>query len=72
MTNKDTYIYLHTIDDQDIDMGLSEGIYKVCEIDSEGDAYIQVTDFNSRYFIFNNQYNRVLPNKINKLLYKGL
>lgn len=72
MTNKDTYIYLHTIDDQDIEMGLNEGIYKVYEIHSDGDAFIQVTGFKNRYFIFNNQYNRVLPNKINKLLYKGL
>lgn len=72
MIKEGNYIYLHTLVSEDIEIGLSEGIYKVCEIYEKGDAYIQVSGIKGTYLIFKDQYNKVLPNKINKLLYRGL
>lgn len=71
MIKESDYIYLHTLYDMDIIYGISKGIYKVYGID-DGDVYIQVSGIKGTYLIFKSQYNKVLPNKINKLLYRGL
>lgn len=65
------FVYLHEVDHIDIREGIREGIYKVAH--SDGDSIrVFVNNTNDRHFLYSYQVHKVVSNKINKLLYKGL
>lgn len=62
------YIYLHTLDDFETQRGISTGVYKV-HMDEDGNVSIRTKEFASLYYLLDSQYRKLIPNKINKLLY---
>lgn len=72
MIKKSGYVYVHTLDSEDVRKGVGTGVYKRHGVDEWKGAYIYLNSTNDDYYICNYQYSKVLPNKINKLLYKGL
>lgn len=62
------YIYVYKLFDSDRAMGTSIGVYKASEVLYSGTVFVE----GSVYGFLNIQYTKVVPNKINKLLYKGL
>lgn len=67
MIKEGDYVYLHTLDNMDVDAEVSIGVYKVY-VDHVGRIYINTYRY-SRYFLSKDQYYKIIPNKINKLLY---
>lgn len=63
------YIYLHVIDDSGILKGISRGIYKA-HVDEDSDVFILVDGIAFQCYLFESQYIKLIPNKINKLLYR--
>lgn len=72
MIKEGGYVYVHTLDSEDIRKGMSKGVYKMHGVDEWEGACIYLNHINDDYYICNYQYSKILPNKINKLLYKGL
>lgn len=71
MIKKGDYVYLYHLDFVDKLNKIGRGLYKVVEV-SEAGMRIYVDKRYRFYFIEEGQYYKVVPNKINKLLYKGL
>lgn len=67
MIKEGDYIYVHTLYKDDITEGVSIGMYKV-RSGGYTSAYVHGIDI----VFFDDQYIKVIPNKINKLLYKDL
>lgn len=63
------YIYLHTIDGFETWKGISKGVYKAY-LDQDGDVSIRIKESASLYYLLDSQYRKLIPNKINKLLYR--
>lgn len=61
------YIYVYKLFDSDRAMGTSIGVYKASEVYSST-VFVE----GSVYGFLRSQYTKVVPNKINKLLYKEL
>lgn len=71
MIKEGDYVYVHTLYKDGIIEGVKEGIYKV--VRSAGDGMkVRVDDSNCIHFLYSHQVHKVVPNKINKLLYKEL
>lgn len=69
MIREGDYIYVHTLYSMDRRRGVEKGIYKVKSLRYKG-VVIKVHSHSN--FMEYDQYFKILPNKINKLLYKGL
>lgn len=69
MVKEGDYIYVHTLYDMDRRRGVEKGIYKVKSLRYKG-VVIKVHSLSN--FMEYHQYFKVVPNKINKLLYKEL
>lgn len=65
-------VYVHTLDYDDIREGIDKGIYKVSQKGRYRDIYIRLEQDGTIWCFYDFQYSKVVPNKINKLLYKGL
>lgn len=63
------YIYLHTIRSFETRRGISTGVYKAY-LDEDGDVAIRVKGFAFLYYLNESRYRKLIPNKINKLLYR--
>lgn len=63
------YIYLHTLDDFETRRNISTGVYKA-HVDEDGDVSIRTKQLPSLYYLLDSQYRKLIPNKINKLLYR--
>lgn len=75
MIKEGGYVYVHKVYSNDESRGLRKGVYKIEEVYPNKkvvyvDCYLK--DKVYRLMLLSSQYNKVLPNKINKLLYKGL
>lgn len=70
MIRKGDYIYLHTLYGVDEMRGLRKGLYTVNEVCGI-DVRIKTNPRNS-IFLLKCQFNKVVRNKINELLYKEL
>lgn len=68
MIKEGDYVYLHELYPEDVVDAVSIGVYKVYEIDEDGDIYV-LTNHSTKYFLAEDQYYKIIPNKINKLLY---
>lgn len=62
------YIYVYKLFDSDRAMGNSIGVYKASQVLYSGTVFVE----GSVYGFLRSQYTKVVPNKINKLLYKEL
>lgn len=75
MTKKGDYVYVHKVFSSDESYGLRKGVYKVDDV-HYGKRIVYVDCYLNnkvyRVMVLSSQYNKVLPSKINKLLYKGL
>lgn len=67
MIKEGDYVYVHTLYKDDITEEVSIGVYKVR---TGGLTYVYVHGIDIVFF--DDQYIKVIPNKINKLLYKDL
>lgn len=64
-------VYLHKIDRVDIREGVKKGIYEV--VHCTGDSMrVFVNNTNDSHFLYSDQVYKIVPNNINKLLYKEL
>lgn len=68
MIKEGDLVYLHELHPEDADVDVSIGVYGVSFIDRYGDIYINTNHYN-RYYLAKDQFYKILPNKINKLLY---
>lgn len=62
------YIYVYKLFDSDRAMGTSIGVYKASQVSCSDTVFVE----GSVYGFLSTQYTKVIPNKINKLLYKDL
>lgn len=69
MVKEGDYIYVHTLHDIDRWKGIEKGIYKVNAVRLTG-IFIEVQSYIN--FMEYDQCFKIVPNKINKLLYKEL
>lgn len=69
MLKRGDLIYLHTLDGMDKVYGAYKGVYTVRTAGIATTIYVEGTH---TYFVLPHQYHRIIPNKINKLLYKEL
>lgn len=65
-------VYVHTLDSEDIEEGVTKGVYEVATLGGNGDIYVSSEQVSMLWCFYELQYIKVVPNKINKLLYKGL
>lgn len=66
MIRKGDLVYLHTLDSIDKSRGIRKGLYTVDKVRGR-DVYIK-----TQFLLLERQFNKVVRNKINELLYKEL
>lgn len=67
MIRKGDLVYLHTLYGVDERHGLRKGLYTVDKVVRGRDVYIK-----TQFLLLERQFNKVVRNKINELLYKEL
>lgn len=71
MIREGDYVYVHTLKEMDLELEVGRGVYEVTSINKYGVVFVDTKMFFD-YILAYNQYYKLRPNKINKLLYKEL